>query len=200
MKANEEAIRYIRQQLQGFDPKFAECAVRAFKLICKYKESDGCLSNTVALYICAKEMGYDPQICYGLCVCNGCEFYHAWLELDGVVIDLSIFGLLNWNPFNFTNRVYLPYIGSDHEFNINGNRIVLQKYVFDQDWKYAQISVIEKGTLDRYMDHGPYNGMWVLTATILGEFCNDSLIGRLRSHVEGVRLTYGKDFLNGNIK
>lgn len=196
MKASQEAISYIRAQLEGFKPEFVECVVRAFKLICKYKESDGCLSNTVALYICAKEHGYDPQICYGLCVCNGCEFYHAWLEVDDVIIDLSIFGLLNWNPFNFTNRAHRPYIGTDHEFNLNNNQIILQKYVFDKDWRYAQISAIEKGTLERYMDSGPYNNMWVLTATILGEFCNASLIDHLRAHVEGVKLSYGKDFYN----
>lgn len=196
MKANQLAINEIREQLKDFKPEFVACVVRAFKLICKYKESDGSLSNTVALYICAKEHGYKPQICYGLCVCNGSEFYHAWLEVDGVIIDLSIFGLLNWNPFNFTNRVYLPYIGVDHEFDLNGNQIILQKYVFDKNWRYSQISDIEKGTLERHMDGGPYNGMWVLTATILGEFCNASLIDRLRAHVENVKLNYGKDFYN----
>ncbi|CUQ07512.1 Uncharacterised protein [Anaerostipes hadrus] len=82
---------YIQNQLKKFDPRFTKCVVRCFDLIKQFQESDGCLSNSVALYICAKEYGYDPILCYGLCEFDGKEFYHAWLEINDIVIDVSIY-------------------------------------------------------------------------------------------------------------
>lgn len=56
---------YIQNQLKNFDPRFTKCVVKCFDLIVQFQESDGCLSNSVALYICAKEYGYDQFFVMG---------------------------------------------------------------------------------------------------------------------------------------
>lgn len=69
MSKNYKGIHYIQEQLKDFDKSFVNCVIRCFNLIEENKEPDGCLSNTTALYICAKSCGYNPIICYGL-VCK----------------------------------------------------------------------------------------------------------------------------------
>ena len=90
MSRNYTAIHYIQEQLKGFNPKFVDCVVRCFNLIEQNQEPNGCLSNSIALFICAKEYGYEPLLCYGLCKFDGKEFYHAWIEIDNTVIDMAI--------------------------------------------------------------------------------------------------------------
>ena len=57
MRRNYTAIHYIQEQLKEFDPKFVDCVIRCFSLIEQNQEPDGCLSDSVALFICAKEYG-----------------------------------------------------------------------------------------------------------------------------------------------
>ena len=82
MSKNYKGIHYIQEQLKDFDKSFVNCVIRCFNLIEENKEPDGCLSNTTALYICAKSCGYNPIICYGLCKPHRWETPNspAWAE------------------------------------------------------------------------------------------------------------------------
>lgn len=116
MSKNYEVIHYIQKELESFDFEFVNCVIRCFNFIEEYHEPNGCLSNTVALYICAKKYGYNPIICYGLCKLDGRDFYHAWLEINGTIIDLSIYGNVNYSPYSMWDyKINLPYIGKDRK-------------------------------------------------------------------------------------
>lgn len=71
------------------DSRLTDALIRTFNKICDNREPDGCFSNSVALHVVLRSLGYNPTLCYGLCTSpKGQEFYHAWIELDGVVLDL----------------------------------------------------------------------------------------------------------------
>lgn len=155
MSRNYTAIHYIQDKLKDFNPKFVECVVRQFNMIDINKESDGCLSNSVVLYICAKEYGYNPKLCYGLCSYKNKDFYHAWLEINNIIIDLSFYGNVNFSLYSMWTKVDVPYIGSYKNSDVHYG-----KFEFDDDWKSSLISAVEGWSFIKYMDGMPQNAMW----------------------------------------
>lgn len=184
MSKNYDAIHYIQSQLAGYKPEFINCVVRCFDMIDQNSEPDGCLSNTVALYICAKEYGYSPEICYGLCSLDGKQFYHAWLELDGIVIDLSIYGNVNFSSFSVWNFcLNKPFVGSYEDAFV-----VYGKFVFDDEWTYSGISRMEGWSLDKYMNTLPSNAMWKLVCKFLDVVPSKRYVDHLHQHIAGVSI------------
>lgn len=160
MAKDYNAIHYIQNQVKkyNFDDKLSDLLIRGFNLIYNNQEADGCASNTTALYVCLTNMGYNPQICYGLCIAgNGFCFYHMWLELDEKIIDLAIYGNARFNFLSdeLADIIKIPIVLEAYdEANIR-----YRKFVFDDDWKYAGISAIENMSLKEYINNAPNNGM-----------------------------------------
>ena len=181
MKRNYTAIHYIQNQLKGFNPKFIDCVTRCFNLIEQHQEPDGCLSNSIALYICAKEYGYNPVLCYGLCELDGIEFYHSWIEIDGIVIDLSIYGNVNYSPFAmWENNLEVPYIGTYQD-----SAVQYGKFKFDDDWSYSLIAQVEGWSFEKYMNGLPQNAMWKVVCKILDRTTTPNLVEHLKTHIKG---------------
>lgn len=180
MSRNYSAIHYIQNQLKGFNPKFVDCVVRCFNMIDQTHESDGGLFNSVALFICAKEYGYSPVLCYGLCELEGKKFYHAWLEINGIIIDMSIYGTVNFNPYFIWNVVLdKPYIGS------YGDAIVQYgKFEFDKHWSNSTISKAEGWSFEEYMDRCPYDMMWKRVCKFLDKSFIPNVIKYLKILIE----------------
>lgn len=184
MGKNYKAIHYIQEKLNGYNSKFVDSVIRCFNNVEQSKEGNGCLSNTVALYICAKEYGYNPKICFGLCSFEEKEFYHAWLEIDEIIIDISIYGNVNYSPLAlWDKKIDTPYIGSYVDSHIHYG-----KFLFDNDWEEAQISRAEGLTLEQYMDGLPNYEMWKLVCKYLNRTLTKELIGHLREHIKDVKI------------
>lgn len=176
MSKNYTAIHYIQNQLRDFNSKFVNCAIRCFNCIEKVEEPDGCLSNSVVLFICAKEYGYDPVLCYGLCQYDGKKFYHTWLEVNGIVIDIAIYGNVNFSPFLAgSKKLTTPYIGEYKNADIHYG-----KHVFDDDWPYSLLAKMEGMTFEHYMDGLPKNAMWKITCKYLDKTPTVELVNHLR--------------------
>lgn len=183
MSRNYKAIHYIQEQLKDFNPDFINCVIRCFNYIEQNKEPDGCLSNSAILYICAKKYGYDPLICYGLCSIDGKEFYHAWLEINDTIIDLSIYGNINFSPyFIWDEKIETPFIGE-----YNNDKISYGKFIFDEDWTYAAISQIQGKTLIQYMDKPANNSMWRLVCNCMDKTFTTDLLEELRTYAVNVQ-------------
>ena len=180
MSRNYQGIHYIQERLKEFNSQFVECVIRQFNLIESYKESDGCLSNSIILYICAKEYDYKPKLCYGLCSYENHQFYHAWLEINDIIIDLSIYGNVNYNPyFTFQNKLDTPYIGV-----YENNDIYYGRFEFDEDWSSSLISKMEGVTFINYMDGLPQNKMWKLLCRILDTTLSKDLVNHFKSLIK----------------
>ena len=183
MSRNYVAIHYIQEHLKDFNTKFVDCVVRCFNHIEQSREPDGCLSNTVALYICAKEFGYNPNICYGLCVLDDKEFYHAWLEIDNIIIDMAIYGNVNFSQYSMWDfKLDTPYVGTYEDADISYGR-----FVFDDDWAGTMISVVEGWSLDKYMNTLPRNAMWKIVCKFLDKTPTLSLVKHLEVYIDGIR-------------
>lgn len=184
MYRNQTAVNYIRQQMKGFKPEFVKCVIRCFEFIDSTHQPNGCLGNSVALYICAKEFGYRPKLCYGLCRVEWVSFYHAWLEINGTIIDPSIYGNINFNPKvrqSCQAMLNTPYIGTYKTSVINYGR-----FEFDESWKSAQISQAEGMSFEQYMDKDPNNGMWLVTCKFLNKLPVRKTIKHLRTLIKNV--------------
>lgn len=184
MSKNYKGIHYIQEQLKDFDKSFVNCVIRCFNLIEENKEPDGCLSNTTALYICTKSCGYNPIICYGLCNLDGRDFYHAWLEINDTIIDLSIYGNVNYSPYSMWDyKISLPYIGK-----YDDSKISYGKFKFDEDWNKSLISQVTGKPLIQYIDSAPQYGMWRLVCRYMNKTLTKELFWQLRSYAENVQL------------
>lgn len=182
MCRNQTAVNYIMQQLKGFKPEFVKCVIRCFEFIDSIQQPDGCLSNSVALYICAKEFGYRPKLCYGLCRVEGISFYHAWLEINGIIIDPSIYGNVNFNPEvrQFCPTMLdTPYIGTYKTSAISYGR-----FEFDETWKLARISQAEGLSFEEYMNGAPNNDVWLATCRFLNRLLVRKTIRHLRTLIK----------------
>ena len=182
MAKNKIAIEYINTQLSGFNPEFVKCVIRCFEFIDAIHQPDGWLSNSIALFICAKYYGYEPNLCYGLCTFEGHPFYHAWLEINDIVIDLSIYGTANFNPFAcliWKKQLATPYIGPYTNPCIHYGR-----FEFDTDWQNTEIAQLEGHSFKEYMDGAPNGDMWDLVCQFLNEKPTPKVILKLRELIK----------------
>lgn len=183
MSKNYTAIHYIQHELKNYDPGFVNCVVRCFNIIEQNKEPDGCLSNSAILYICAKKYGYNPTICYGLCNIDGRDFYHVWLELNNIIIDLSIYGNVNYSPYLMLGyKIETPFIGK-----YDDAKMMYGRFKFDQDWDSSLIGGIQGKTLIQYMDGLPQFKMWKLVCKCMDKTFTKDLLQQLRKYAENVQ-------------
>lgn len=168
---------YIHNKLQGYDQNFINVAENMFINIIRSKEADGCISNTVMLYICAKFYRLNARLCYGVVEVKGLEFYHMWLELDDIIIDLSIYGNINFPHPLFLNTIknlniqlYYPNIGPYQ--TVTGKYYRFRR---DSDYFMSNISRVEGTSIHEYMSfmntvHD--DRLWYLCCSYLGAKSN----------------------------
>ena len=148
---SEEAGNFIKNQVS---------------IIEKTKETSGYLSNTVALYVCLKSIGIDSKIRYGLSATEcGQTFYNVWLEIDGKIIDLSIYGLLKFGETELKSRIDTPIIMGEYGKSV----IQYSCYDFGDDYeKIPLYDVVERKTIYEYINSAPSDGMRNLICNTAG--------------------------------
>lgn len=173
MARDYNARKHISTQLEIYnDQRLTEVLMRAFDNICESKEPDGCFSTSAALHVVLRSLGYDPKICYGLCVTPaGHEIYHAWIELDKKVIDLAIYGNSHFSPYWFEGPIG-PVVFDEYE----NTAVKYGDHIFDEDWDECMIAqAVKLGSVANYIANAPHvrhpsgNGMWRLIFAILDE-------------------------------
>ena len=144
---------YIHTKLKNYDKGFINVVENMFADIIKNQEADGCISNTVFLYIYAKYYKLNARLCYGIVDVEGLEFYHMWLELDDIIIDLSIYGNVNFpHPLfqdtikSYNIQMYYPNIGTYKE--VKGTYYRFRK---DYDYSMSNMSMVEGSSIHKYM-------------------------------------------------
>lgn len=182
MSKNYPVIHYIQNQLKNFNPQFIDCIIRCFNYEEQIKSHNDCLTGTVALYVCAKRYGYDAKICYGLCSLDNNEFYHVWLEINHIIIDIAIYGNVNYSPYSMWDlTLETPYIGTYEE-----SQVQYGKFKFDNDWNSCPLSFIENISVLDYINMAPQNAMWKIICKFMDETPSKSLIQELKEYVNGI--------------
>ena len=173
MARDYQVRKYIADNAAKYDDsRLTKVLVKAFDLICSNEEPNGCMSSSVALHVILRSLGYEPKLCYGLCVTPlGNEIYHAWLELNGEALDIAIYGNSHFSPF-WNDAQLLPVVFE----NYNNTAIRYRDHVFDEDWKNCMISqAVNMGSIANYIAKAPHaqhpsgNGIWKLIFSILDE-------------------------------
>lgn len=190
MSKNYLVIHYIQQQLKDFNPKFVDCVVRSFNYLEAIKADRDCLTNTIALFLCAKKLEYNPNICYGLCKFQDKPFYHVWLEINEIIIDIAVYGNVNYSEYSMWDcKLETPYIGK-YEYS----PIYYGKFKFDEDWKDSLISKIEGWTVLQYMNAAPQNAMWKLVCKFLDITPTSQVVDELSSYIKDIKIERPVDY------
>ncbi len=166
MARDYKMMHYIQSQLAPLgDDKLTYAITKAFNRMCAVGEHNGCLSTSVQFYIVMKYLGYSPKLCYGLVYPpDRHEIYHAWIELNGKIIDVAIFGNANYSPLaHFTVDKPIVY----EEYDSVKEIMEYHPFEFDDDWHNADISVMQGRTIKEYCDLSPRGMMWKLTFDLL---------------------------------
>lgn len=175
---------YIDRKLDGFNEMFVNSVKESFHDVLKNRESDGCLSNSVILYICAKVAGYNPILCYGLIEIEGIEYYHSWLEVNNTVIDLSLYGNINFSPFPFKFRLESPYIGSYQE-STRFHKLIYKKFIVDEEFSMCAIASAEGKSILAYANGCPNDGIFFLVCKYLHRTYQKHFVDYLKTLVSG---------------
>ena len=149
MARDYKARKYITEQAaQCGDERISNALIRAFDMMYSNQDHNGCFSTSVALHVIHRSFGYDPKLCYGLCVSpSGKGMYHAWLELDGKVLDLAIYGNSHFSPY-WIDEPLGPVVFEDY----NDTMMHYGNHEFDEDWNGSMISkAVEMGSIAKYI-------------------------------------------------
>ena len=158
---NYEMINVIRA---GGLPKDAEnVVVRAFNKMNDAREPNGCLTTSVSLCIALEYLGYSPRLCIGKFWVNEHDFYHAWTELNGRVIDISIYGNTAFTLMRI-DGIVKPQVNRGY----SETDIQYEPFVFDDDFQNAMISQMMGRSFYYYCDSAPRrNAIWNLLLSYL---------------------------------
>ncbi len=173
MVRDYQARKYIFEQTFRYnDSRLTNVLIKAFDIMFNNKEPDGCFSTSVALHVILSSFGYAPKICYGKIITSEKhQHYHAWLELDGKVLDLAVYGNSHFSPF-WHDKPLGPVVFE----NYVDTPVCYKKQYFDNDWTDCNIyQAIKMGSIAEYISQAPSvnhpsrNGMWALIFSILDE-------------------------------
>ena len=145
-------------QASGLEKPAENVVVRAFNKMYDGREPDGCLSISVSLCIALEYLGFAPRLCIGKYWAEGHDFYHAWTELNGKVIDVAIYGntcFSQYWPFEMVKpQVNKLYSETDVKY---------EPFAFDEDFKGAQIARMMGCSFYTYCEMAPKrNAVWNL--------------------------------------
>ena len=136
------------------------------------REPDGCLSTSVAICIALEQLGYTPKLCIGKYWVGGHDFYHAWTELEGKVIDIAIYGNTHFSSLWQDEKVN-PQINKSYD----ETDIKYEPFTFDDDFKSSMIAQMMGRSFYFYCDHAPRrNAMWNLIMFYLDTSSNSVLL------------------------
>lgn len=159
MARDYENIHYIQGQLEEFNSTdLTKSVIRVFEKICTWKWDDACVYATVMLHAIFKYFGVDSNITYGITSfnTNGYEykFYHAWLEANDKILDLAIFGNINYSHIMRNMHLEKPVVNETYQA-AESNNITYKRFEVDEGWKTCKIAVAENETIHHYFNHAP---------------------------------------------
>ena len=150
-------------QAAGLPKDVENVVVRAFNKMNDYEEPDECLSISISLCLAIEYLGYNPRLCIGKFWVDNHDFYHAWSELEGRVIDIAIYGnsafSVMWQDEIIEPQVNIDYANTDVKY---------EPFVFDEDFPFSQISMMMGKTFFYYCNSAPKrNAIWNLILSYL---------------------------------
>lgn len=153
---------YIKNQLVGFNQKFIDAVIDVYKFMQSNKECGTCLTISVQLVVIAKYYGYNAQLVYGLCKYDGHDFYHAWIEINGKIIDIAIYGNVNWSGIGC--KIDLPVVYCDYDTT----DVYYGKFEFDETWFDSDLYEAEGWTIEKYLNNSKHQFLWYLLFNRIG--------------------------------
>lgn len=169
MTKNYKGISYIQERLSSFPSFFTDCTIRVFNDIVACEAPDSCLSTAVCLYVCAKKCGLRPAVVTGLIKVGEATFYHAWLEIDNMIIDPAIYGNIMFNRPLWKYARDVPFIGTYQQ--AKEEKLLYGRYLYDRDWEQSPLCKSASKTFIQYIEAAAFHNcdMWRLIRKCFGQ-------------------------------
>lgn len=178
MARDKEARKGLAEKaLVMGDKQLTQVLIKMFDLICDIEAPDACMSASVSLLIALRYLGYEPKLCYGLCVTpKGYEVYHAWLELNNKVLDIAIYGNSHYSPY-WHDESLDPVVFESYD----ATKVFYRDHVVDEDWEKSGVgsAITTYKTLKAYIDGAPNDQLRKVILKIMGETITPMRIAKL---------------------
>lgn len=87
---DEQIVEAVKNA--GYEEKISNVLAKLMNYMEKNQWIGACYATSTVLYVCLKELGYEPKLCIGEAFTEfpaPMSFDHGWIELDGKIIDLA---------------------------------------------------------------------------------------------------------------
>lgn len=98
MSKDYETIHLIQAQMKDVPGDITDLIVRMYNRLENKKRYASGLSTSITMFLAMKHLGYNPLLILGTVRFQGISFPHAWLELDGKIIDIAIAEDTKYHP------------------------------------------------------------------------------------------------------
>ena len=175
---NEQIIEAVKNA--RYDEKISNVLVNLMNYMEKNQWIGACYATSTVLYVCLKELGYEPKLCIGEAFTEfpvSMSFDHGWIELDGKIIDLACsMTLLNGYPASppviFDKEIlsnefhHIEYGIKGRGLDLEAKRVMsspLKKYMLDfpneKGGLFGVVNIVlnHKGSIKNIRDKYDYN-------------------------------------------
>lgn len=160
---NYEMIHLIQEA--GLPKDAEKVVVRAFNKINDAQDPMACLTTSVVLCIALEYLGYSPKLCLGKIWSDEQDYYHAWTELDGKVIDVAVFCNSSYSPY-WKGKTISPQVNKTY----TDTDVKYESFVFDEDYEETWIAQAVGLSFYFYCENAPKKN--VIWKTIM--YCLDA--------------------------
>lgn len=125
MSKNYFVLHYIQNQLSEYDERIVKAVQRLFSIEDQAKEKQGCVIDSVVLFLIFKKYGINAEIHLGeICADGKQDAYHCWLTVNDKLFDIGIYGNSNYNREYYKGpQLNTPFINESFT-NLGGIRYI----------------------------------------------------------------------------
>ena len=151
---NYDMIHLI--QAAGLSKDVEKVVVRVFNMLNDARDSQGCLTSSVVLCIALEYLGYLPKLCLGKFWAFGHDYYHAWTEIDGKVIDIAIYGNTSFSQY-WRDGIIMPQVNKAYD----ETDVKYEPFIFDEGYEETWIGAVMGWSFYDYCEKAPKrNVVW----------------------------------------
>lgn len=153
----------------------------ALKFVIENQESSGSVVVSACIYAALKHLGICSEIVHGVVTCNDVSFFHSWIEIENKIVDVAIFGTLNYKGIS---HLEAPVI-----MKCRDEALALGLTYFEKEevplevWENNPVNKMLGASVLKFLDQIEDRKAWVLVCKMLNESPTETLVNKIRGEL-----------------